>query len=750
MTGAATWPATPTRAGRTVHLTAPGVDVLSTTRNNGYQAASGTSSAAPHVTGVLALLKAQDPSRGWRQLKNLVLAGGVSSALATGKTLTGKRLRAADANGQGALTCDNQLFSTRVRPIADTVTVNVYEQLPLAAYHVNCGAPAGVATVTVAPSGETFNLTDSGVYGDEVANDGLYVGAFEPTAAGTYTLTFPGGDTLTVNAVVPAQTYVKSSVPYVWRTITGTSLALTDDSISNITSPFPIPFAACPGQTTVRVSMNGALKVEAAGTLSATNAALPNSSHTTLVVPFWDDLYPGPTAADNVVWAATGTAPNRELVIEWRNVHNYQTRTGTNTMSFQVVFFEGSPDILFNYKDTVVGNASYDKGASATVGVQSTATVAIQHSYNTASLEDNTAYLFSILSPTQPPVVSTLNAQPTTLNEGDTLTVDATFSDPDGAADGPWKVEIDADFPGWFTPELTQNAATEGTVSGTATLRNSGDLTVAARVQDKGGTRSALATTAITVNDVPPALAALTPSGSMNERQPVTIATSFTDPGLDLPWIVEWDFDYDGTTFTADSTTRATTPGNVSVVYAFPNDGNFTVAARVTDKDGVQSTIQTVPLAIADLRPALTGIAGNFSLVEGSTYSLESNFINPGDNSRPWRVQWDFDYDGSTFDVDEEEERSTDGLISLSRFARDSGRHTFALRVVDADGSVSDVKDVVMAIDEANPILGPISQEVLTGGNNEPTSIQFDLVGQQRRRGDLRRSAARLPVGLRR
>jgi len=153
---------------RTVHVAAPGVDVMSTTKNGGYATFSGTSMATPHVTGVLALLKAQDPSRDWRQLKNLVLAGGVSSTSATGKTLTGKRLRAADTGGQGALTCNNQNFAARVRPIADTVTVNIYEQVPLVAYNLNCGAPAGVATVTVSPGSQTFALTDSGVYGDEV------------------------------------------------------------------------------------------------------------------------------------------------------------------------------------------------------------------------------------------------------------------------------------------------------------------------------------------------------------------------------------------------------------------------------------------------------------------------------------------------------------------------------------------------------------------------------------------------------
>ncbi len=60
----------------TVHLASPGNEILSTTPNKTYSVFSGTSMAAPHVTGVAALLKAQDPTRDWRAIKNLILAGG--------------------------------------------------------------------------------------------------------------------------------------------------------------------------------------------------------------------------------------------------------------------------------------------------------------------------------------------------------------------------------------------------------------------------------------------------------------------------------------------------------------------------------------------------------------------------------------------------------------------------------------------------------------------------------------------------
>ncbi len=58
----------------TVHVSAPGVNIISTDKNGGYMNMSGTSMATPHVSGIAALIKSVNPTMSYSEIKNLIIA----------------------------------------------------------------------------------------------------------------------------------------------------------------------------------------------------------------------------------------------------------------------------------------------------------------------------------------------------------------------------------------------------------------------------------------------------------------------------------------------------------------------------------------------------------------------------------------------------------------------------------------------------------------------------------------------------
>jgi subtilisin family serine protease len=77
-----------------VDLGAPGVDIYSTFPGNSYGTLSGTAMATPHVSGVAALLWAQNPDMTPEQVKNRILASADPIPALEGHTVSGGRLNA--------------------------------------------------------------------------------------------------------------------------------------------------------------------------------------------------------------------------------------------------------------------------------------------------------------------------------------------------------------------------------------------------------------------------------------------------------------------------------------------------------------------------------------------------------------------------------------------------------------------------------------------------------------------------------
>src|SRR5881396_1487389 len=321
-------------------------------------------------------------------------------------TITQKRL-----NARGALACSNSTVRSRLTPVGNPISGSVGTPLDLAVLNITCANPGGNVAVTVDPGGQIVSLADDGLGSDQAAGDGIYSGRWVPLSGGNYTLTFPGGDVVTVQ--VPAVSYTVAPTTFSYRTITGTNLNLSDDSSAAIASPFPILFGGA-SFSTLFVSSNGNVNFSSAFA-APSNEALPTSQIATLVAPWWDDLFPVAGTGQNVFWAATGTAPGRELVIEWRDVRHFSCESdGAATVRFQMVFVEGSSNLLFNYADASFGGlcAGSDRGGSATVGVQVSPNAGTQFSFNTQSLSDNTALLWTATAP------PTINVTPSSRSFG--------------------------------------------------------------------------------------------------------------------------------------------------------------------------------------------------------------------------------------------------------------------------------------------------------------------------------------------
>ncbi len=176
---------------RTVHVGAPGEDILSTVPSFygfSYELMSGTSMATPHVTGLAALIKAVKPSWDWIKIRNVVLSAGDNAAAMNGTTITGKRLSA-----YHSLTCSNRaLFSALKYP----ATLIPGTPVTLSALSINCDLAYGPVTVTLS-GGSVVNLYDNGVSPDLAAGDGIFSASWTPSGTSeSFRFSSPAGTDL--------------------------------------------------------------------------------------------------------------------------------------------------------------------------------------------------------------------------------------------------------------------------------------------------------------------------------------------------------------------------------------------------------------------------------------------------------------------------------------------------------------------------------------------------------------------------
>ncbi|HXE74721.1 MAG TPA: IPT/TIG domain-containing protein [Candidatus Xenobia bacterium] len=618
----------------TVHLGAPGRNVLSTVCSNsvpsptncpvtdpanpyGYGASgSGTSFSTPMVSGVAALVKAQTPSRDWKRVKNLILAGGDPIASMANTTISGRRL-----NAHGALSCSNQVINARLQPTLNTITVALGTPVTLASLHINCAVPNGDVNVAVKNQAgqtiQTVTLLDDGMPPDQAAGDGIYSRTFIPSTAEELTLNFPGNDVVSVRVI---QKYKSSATTFSYRdiTATGTNLQLADDetpSEATMATPFPILFGGFTFNS-ITVSNNGAVSFVGPAP-DFTNEPLPDPSLQTLAAPLWDDLVPTVGTSNNVFWAVAGTAPNREFIVEWRNVQQFDCLNlgFPDTVKFQIVFFENSSNILMNYADVVVNSCSSgSNGKSATVGIQVAPDTATQFCLTTitpCNLQNSTARLWE---PEQNPSPVLNSISPNTKLAGQPgFTLTANGANFISNSILRWN---GADRVTTFVSGSQLNAAIPST-----DIAAAGTATVTVFNPPAGGGTSAGLTFTIT-NPPAPTLTSISPTSAQAGGPPFILTASgsnFTSASK-----VHWNGTERTTTFVSETQLTATIPASDIAV-----GGTATVTVFTPAPGGGTSAGQT--FTINNPAPTLTSISPTSTTAGGAQFTLTvngSNFVS--------------------------------------------------------------------------------------------------------------------------
>jgi len=366
--------------------------------DNALRYSSGTSMSSPAVAGAIALLYAQDPSRTWVQLKNLILAGGKPFNTGNTETISNRRLRLSDTNGSGSLTCVNQSLQKQLlprRPYYLFSTANPIVHLEYLS--ILCENPDGPVSVRVLENGNSYELADDGKPEiDQSANDGVFSAKINLLELGLdhVSLIFPNGEH--IDAYLSGSYFYNTAIPYLWRDILDpVDLHLNDiaNDPAYINSPFPLKIGT-KEYSQLYVSLHGFISFFypiRAALPTFINTELPNNEFDAAIAILWND-YANIDAM--VSYGINGAAPNRELIVQWNVAPFDATNLGANHGLFQTVLFENSSDILLNYQDAIFNLASYDNGNSSTVGVQTSSIFANQYNSLALPIASNSSILW--------------------------------------------------------------------------------------------------------------------------------------------------------------------------------------------------------------------------------------------------------------------------------------------------------------------------------------------------------------------
>ncbi|MBE9510823.1 MAG: hypothetical protein IMY71_08095, partial [Bacteroidetes bacterium] len=395
---------------------------------------------------------------------------------------------------------------------------------------------------------------------------------------------------------------------YSWDDISSTGTDIGTRTDDEVKGPYNIGFTFNfygNDKTEFYIGNNGGILFDNIA-LPSTNQTIPNiTAPDNIIVPFWDNLYTG----GSIYYQTKGTAPDRYLVVQYEGINHFNKQT--RDLSFQIILFETTSAIKFQYKDVNLNSSPLNNGASATVGIENnTGDIGLQYSYNTNSLVADMAILFEWVNnnPDVPTLVSPADLFIICTN---TPTFIAHYSDPDT---NPGQINFEIASDSGFTSILA---------SGNSNQVNSGNNTSwipGSSISD--GTRywhaqaedihEATSTWSdhrtITIETIKPITASVTTPANGGNYNQYTMPATFQGKAADNPGGVGlnadstvfcikresdnsyWDGDSWEPLLTLLSTTHNATIGNTEVTWnddiTLPSwtDGTYFVKASARDK----------------------------------------------------------------------------------------------------------------------------------------------------------------------
>ncbi|MFM2105587.1 MAG: hypothetical protein RL338_619 [Chloroflexota bacterium] len=639
----------------TVDIGAPGVGVWSSVPVNSYASYSGTSMATPHVSGAVALCASINPSLTPAQLKSAILGSAVPTASLAGKTLTGGRLDAGalpticlpstepPTGTVTGLTAATASLSSILLTWTDGVTGETSYEIQRAPGTL---ATCGTFTTVASAPGDSTSATIGGL-----ASSTDYCFRVRGTNTFNGTSVTAWSDPASARTASPPPAYVCSAAAFEWIDPSGGTVLTGGDDVSSLRAlPFTFTSYGSP-YSSVTISSNGYLRLGSGAATSYTNVAIPSTADpNATIAPAWDDWNPG--AGGQVSYRTVGTAPARSFVVTWAGIPHFSL--AGSAVSFQAILEEGGDVVRFQYLDMIAGSATYDRGQSATAGVEGpTGEWGTQISNNQAILSDGTAYRCSATVGVPPTIASAVHPDGTT-----GVAYETSVSATGGTAPYAWTIAS-----GSLPAGLTLDRST-GSIAGTPTSAVNASFTVRATGTDGGSSTRAM--TIRVANPLAITTASL-PTGSTGGAY--TVALTSSGGTAPLSWSV-----VDGSLPAGLSLGGST--GAISGTPTVVGTSTFTVAATDAGQPAARTATATLSIAVVgSLTLAATSYADGTT---GTAYAVNHATTN-GTGPFTWSVSTGALPGGLAIDP------STGTVAGTPTTA---GTFTFEVKATDANGSI--------------------------------------------------------------